>query len=360
MGAMTPLCDGEAVARIGHPAMLEFLKMAEQKSTRLGAVKSGAKDAARQLLEDGRYPPRPAARPPEMVDPRWVVKALALAVAAALALGYGTWCMLFHQGQGQLVLHPKRTATVPAAIAGASVETIRFGPDDTGKPQRVGWMIPAAGGGKYAGITVLYLPPGDGSLVDSVPTLGLLHGLGVRVFAFDYRGYGQSAAMSPSEARMRQDADAAFAYLTGTRMVQEDQIVPYGAGVGASLAAYLAQEHRGMRAMVVDSPGPDPLATVLANPRTKLLPVRWLFHERFALAGPLAGLTTPKLLISAEDDDGRLRGAADPKVMVFAMPVPSNPESGAKRMEWLTRFFDQYVAGMQTKQLQFGVQGSVQ
>jgi pimeloyl-ACP methyl ester carboxylesterase len=334
--------------------------MAQKKATGVDSVVSRAKAAAREGMQSMNYPPRPAGGPLGPVNAMWVVKAVSAAVALALALGYASLCLLFYQGQWQLILHPKRTTSVPAEIGGTRVETIRFGPNETGKTQRVGWKIPAASGARYPGVTVLYVPPGDGSLADAVPTLAMLHELGVNLFAFDYRGYGQSAAVRPNEARMVEDTESAMAYLKDIRMIPEDEIVPYGAGVGASLAAQLALRHEAIPAVIVDSPGADPLATVLADPRTKLLPVRMLLHDRFLLAEPLAALKRPKLLLSTREDDARLRGAEDPKMMVFALAAPSSRQYGPKRMAWLARFFDQYVAAAKVKELQFGVQGSVQ
>jgi len=215
----------------------------------------------------------------------------------------------------------------------------------------VGWILPAPAGSRYAGTTVLYLPSGDGSLADATETLGILHGLGVRVFAFDYRGYGQSVAVHPNQAGMTEDAERAFAYLTTSQGVPEGEIVPYGAGVGGSMAAHLAQEHKGVPAVIVESPGPDPLAMVENAPRTKYLPVQWLLHDRFPLAEPLAGLKTPKLLMSPEMKDARLAAAADPKRTVFAVPLPTSAAYGPMMRSSLAQFFEEYVAGAKVQPL---------
>jgi uncharacterized protein len=289
------------------------------------------------------YPKQPEG-PPEVVDPVWLVKAVAIVILAALACGYASLCFLLYQGQWQLILHPKQTTAAPAQVGGAAVDMVKFGTDESGTPQLTGWLIPAAGGGRYAGMTMLFLPPGDGSLADSAATLALLHGFGVNVFGFDYRGYGQSVAVHPNQERMTVDAERAWTYLTTSRGVPANEIVPYGAGVGASLAVHLAAEHAEVPAVIVDSPGLDPLTTVLADPRTKYLPVRWLLNDRFPLAEPLAGLKTPKLLIAQDQKDARFQSAADPKVTVAGLPARSNPEYTQLMTGWLSRFLDQYVA----------------
>ncbi len=223
--------------------------------------------------------PQPA--PPEVVSPIWLVKAIALTVVVALLCGYLTFCLLFYQGQWQLVLHPTRTAASPISIAGVPYELIRFGPDESAIPQLTGWWIPSDPGGRYSHLTVLFLADGDGSLADSVPTLASLHNLGINVFAFDYRGYGQSAAIRPSQQSMTRDVDSAWQYLTTSRAIPAQQIVPYGTGTGASLATHLATTHNTVPALILDSPRADLLDTAMRDPRAALVPVRLLFHERF-------------------------------------------------------------------------------
>src|SRR6202020_1447086 len=135
-----------------------------------------------------------------------------------------------------LVLHPTRTASAPASIAGAPYELIHFGLDESAIPQLTGWWIPAPPNARYAQSTILFLPTGDGSLTNSVTTLTALHNLGINVFAFDYRGYGQSADTHPSQEKMTQDANHAWQYLNTSRNIPAHQIIPYGSGVGSSLA----------------------------------------------------------------------------------------------------------------------------
>src|SRR6201993_3334283 len=116
--------------------------------------------------------PQPA--PPDVVSPIWLVKAIVLTIVAALLCGYLTLCLLFYQGQWQLVLHPTRTSASPASIAGIPYELVRFGPDESATPQLTGRWIPAAPGSPYASITMLFLPDGNGSLVNSTPLLASL------------------------------------------------------------------------------------------------------------------------------------------------------------------------------------------
>jgi pimeloyl-ACP methyl ester carboxylesterase len=268
-------------------------------------------------------------------------------IVAALFCGYLTFCLLFYQGQWQLVLHPTRTSSAPASIAGIPYELIHFGLDESATPQLTGWWIPSAPGARYAHTTILFLPGSEGSLTDSIPTLASLHDIGLNVFAFDYRGYGQSALTRPSQVNMTNDADSAWRYLSKSRTIPDSQIIPYGTGVGAALATKLATDHTSVPGLILDTPRADLLEVAQRDPRSRLVPVSLLFHERFPLAAPLSTLKTPKLLISrTTSPDESFLHASDPKLTV---ELPSLSETVYTQS--LTRFLDQYLPPAPVPQL---------
>jgi uncharacterized protein len=300
----------------------------------------------RPTPKPSRHTP-PTNAPPEVVSPLWLVKAIAITIVVALFCGYLTFCLLFYQGQWQLVLHPNRTSAAPAFIAGIPYQLIHFGPDESATPQLTGWWIPASPRARYADTTILFLPSGDGALADSIPTLSSLHNIGLNVFAFDYRGYGQSAPTRPSQKNMTRDVDSAWQYLTNSRAIPEQQIIPYGTGVGASLATQLAVDHSKIPALVLDTPHADLLKAAQRDPRSRLIPLSLLFHENFPLATPLATLKTPKLLLARTSAaDQSYRTAADPKLTV-ELSISSDPLYNQS----LTRFLDQYFPPAPPSQL---------
>lgn len=330
---------------------------------------------------------------PEVVEPLWLVKAIGLTLVAALVCGYLALCLLFYQGQWQLVLHPSKRPDAEVKLDGVATETVRFGIDESATPQLAGVYIPAAvgtipasvgtipaaagtkpvavgtmppavtapgtgallstAGPRYGNETILYLPSGDGQLADADATLQMLHNLRLNVFAFDYRGYGASLKLNPAqphpnEQRMAEDANSAWQYLTVSRGLKPSQIIPFGTGVGAALAAGLAERHAEVPALIVDAPRPDLLAAIRRDPRTSSLPVGALFHERFAITGALASLKTPKFLIVHEGAEqggveevaavrALARSAADPK-FTLSLGAKSSP---AMLPEALGRFLDQ-------------------
>ena len=267
-----------------------------------------------------------------------MLKAIGVVILAALLCSYLSLCLLYRIGQWQIVLHPDPSAKTKPAPAGM----VRFGPDESGRPQLTGEWISGDRGARYSTITVLFLAGGDGSRLNASATVDALRETGLNVLWFDYRGYGLSGAVHPNQQRMSEDAASAWRYLTGTREIAPQQIVLYGTGVGASLAVQLASEHTEVPAVILDSPFTDLLKTAQQDSRSSLIPTGLLFKERFPLASPLSTLSVPKLLLysSKEAEPSAFATAATPKLTVS---LPSASDLLFK--ETLTRFLDQYVAG---------------
>ena len=167
---------------------------------------------------------------------------------------------------------------------------------------------------------------------------------GLNVLAFDYRGYGRSAAKPhPTQERMQQDAEAAWNYVTGLRGVPADHILLYGAGVGSTLAVNLAAGHPEVAGLVLRNATADVLGTIRSEKRARMFPVALLLKDRFDLHA-LQEVHTPKLLwdigSSAANPETAARvaayhSAADPKMMV-TLPTPNPAEEAAS----LRRFLD--------------------
>jgi pimeloyl-ACP methyl ester carboxylesterase len=271
----------------------------------------------------------------------WLGGAFVGTLLFAVVCVYISFCFLFWQGQWQLIFKPARSiATTPASV-GIGYDEVRFDATETGALQLAGWWIPAQSPIAYDGRTVLIFHDGVGSLSDSVPQLRALHRLGVNVFAFDYRGFGKSLDLHPSEKSTNEDADAAWRYLTETRHLSPDTIILDGVGLGAAIAAETALRHPSAPALIVEHPRPPPLQEVHFDPRARLLPIAFLLHDRFDPAKPLAVLQTPKLFLYPVRDTPTLyyENAAQPKERAFL----ATDEDKNSYVACLRDFLDRYI-----------------
>jgi uncharacterized protein len=238
------------------------------------------------------------------VSGRWLLTAFLVSLGAALLCGYLTLCLLFYQGQWQLLYHPSRTIGATPATAGLAFDDIRFDVTDTGRPQLDGWWVPAAPGSAYSGATVLYLHGARGSLSDTVPELARLHALGLNVFAIDYRGFGRSEGAHPTERTAAADSLAAWKYLADTRSIPARGLVVWGNGVGATFAAHVAAAFA-PAGVILEDPTPPARQILVADARARILPLFLLQNETLDPTPDLKAASTPRLFLDHLDDSYR-------------------------------------------------------
>jgi pimeloyl-ACP methyl ester carboxylesterase len=285
--------------------------------------------------------PKPTSGVPPTVSGRWLLIALLITLAAAAACGYGALCLLFYQGQWQMLFHPSRAITATPADDGIAYDDIRFDVTDTGLPQLDGWWIPADPNAMYASATILYLHDARGSLSDAVPALSALHSIGINVLAIDYRGFGQSAGAHPTERLATDDSIAAWTYLTDTRRIPAQSILVEGDGVGATFAAHLAA-HFSPAGAILEDPNLPARQIFESDARAQILPLFLLQKEKL---DPVADLTlahVPRLFLDRRGNSARTRqlflASSYPKEYVDLRSVPNATVAATLR-----RFLDEVL-----------------
>jgi hypothetical protein len=289
--------------------------------------KSNLQVVPRKPHAAGHREPRSKHAKTELVSGRWLLAALGVTVGAAIACGWLVLCLLFWQGSWQLLYHPSATVTKTPASAGLSFDRVAFAVTDAGVPQLKGWWIPAAPGSDRGRLTVLVLHGQDGNLGDTVDTLALLHEAGVNVFAFDYRGYGESQFVRPSEQTWRLDAEWAIKYLTSERQIGAGTIVLFGNRLGADLALEVAAQHPELAGVVADAPIADPASAIFNDARARMVPARLLVHDRYDQGAAASAVRVPVLWLERTDATGSPKepqayeGVASHKMLVWVDPA---------------------------------------
>ena len=233
--------------------------------------------------------------------------------AAGVAL-YLTVCLLFYQGQWQFAFFPPKTkpnaapliAASRAAASGLPVRDVQFDYTEEGIAQLDGWWVPAEGSDRITSPAstrpvVLFCHSGTTDMRENIALLHALHGLGVAVFAFDYRGFGGSQHVHPSQQKAYADGDAALRYLTGTRHIDVKRIVLYGSELGSAVAAHVAQQSPHLAGLVLEDAQPSLVAQVKREQHIHALPLWLIFQDRFDIAGIVPELKMPKLFFITPD-----------------------------------------------------------
>jgi uncharacterized protein len=267
-----------------------------------------------------------AAAQPPTVSVVWLITVLGSVVVGSVFLAWVALCFVFWQGSWQLLYHPTFKLSRTPASVGIAFDPIGLATTQAGVQRLSGWWIPAARGAPFANITVLYLHGATGNLSNTVDDLQRLHAAGLTVLAIDYRGYGRSEFVHPSEARFLQDTNWALQYLTGTRYAAPGSILLVGQGLGANLAVEVASAHPKLAGVVLEDPLPDPTSAIFRDPRAHVVPAHWLVDDRWDLNAAASHLQTPALWLAPR----HAAGNAPP----VHTPAAFQKISGPKSLVW--------------------------
>jgi len=195
--------------------------------------------------------------------------------------------------QAHYVYYPERTLSGDPSRIGLQFETVYF--ETTDGVQLSGWFIP----NESARGAILFCHGNAGNISHRLASIEIFHRLGLEVFIFDYRGYGQSEG-KPTEHGTYKDAQAAWQYLIDDRQVNPNEIIVFGRSLGGGVASWLAQSHA-PGALILESTFtslPDIAATLYPY-----LPVRLLLRFEYNTAENLGRVNCPVLIVHSRDDE---------------------------------------------------------
>ncbi len=203
---------------------------------------------------------------------------------------------LLYLGQERLLFLPEmggRELVASPSDRGLSYDTVWLETED-GERLHAWWIPhPQARG-------VIHFSHGNaGNISHRLDSVQIFHDLGLSVLIYDYRGYGRSSGR-PGEAGIREDARAAWRWLTKEADVAPEQIVLFGRSMGGAVAALLAAE--------VESAGLIMESTFTSVPDLAAelywwLPARWLARIQLDARAALRDLDRPALIIHSRSDE---------------------------------------------------------
>jgi len=158
-----------------------------------------------------------------------------------------------------------------------------------------GWFIPS----NPARRTVLFIHGNAGNISHRLESVNIFHRLELNVFIIDYRGYGQSEGRVTERGTYR-DAEAAWNYLCNTKGISTKQIIIFGRSLGASIASWLAGEHR-PAALIIESGFTS--VPSMAQRFYPFLPVRWLTYFEYDTKKYVKNISCPVLVVHSRNDD---------------------------------------------------------
>lgn len=231
-----------------------------------------------------------------MIRRRWAASTLAALLTAAAG------CTGLDDLQRQAIfrIDPQQTRWYSDPLPG----TERFYLHLTNGDRIHAWYLPAAEAPNDAP-TVLYLHGARWNLNNSVFRLRRWHELGFNMLAIDYRGFGDSAPLLPSEDSAFEDVLAGFDELR-RRQPDPTRRFVYGHSLGGALAVRLAAAEQAQSAelagVVLESSFTS-IAGLAATMRWGWLPgISLLVTQPFDSQRRIAQMSVPLLLIHGTGD----------------------------------------------------------
>lgn len=250
---------------------------------------------------------------------RWVTLCVTLCATLCLsALGSG--CAWWDAKERELVYRPApgRPADFGGLKPGDQMYTLKVRGEQPGKPETLAfWWMPAA---DPQAPTVLYLHGTFRSLYKNHPKMEALRDAGVSVLAVDYRGWGDSEPIIPSEESILADADVAWTELLKRQPDPKKRVI-FGHSMGGGVAIDLASRKRYLTdyaALILESTFTS-LPDVAASVGSIGIIASWITRQRFYSDQKIAKVDAPILMMHGDRDKtvpvelGRkLRDAARP------------------------------------------------
>lgn len=213
--------------------------------------------------------------------------------AAVMALLYATACTYMWATQLDHVFEPELLLQTTPDRLGMKFEELRIPVGrgvDSGELHA--WWVPAE---QSNAPTFLYLHGNYRNIGNNMEHTLRLHKLGFNVLLPDYRGFGKSSGGRPNEAKVYEDAEAAWQYLLKQRGVQPGQAFIYGHSLGGAIAIDLALHHPEAAGLITESTFTSMVE--MGKLSYAYLPVDWLLNQRFESLKKIAALKIPVLLI---------------------------------------------------------------
>ena len=146
---------------------------------------------------------------------------------------------------------------------------------------------------------VLYLHGARWNLTGSVTRIDRWRQLGFSVLAVDYRGFGQSTDVAPTEAYACEDAEAAYDYLAKIAPGRPRYIV--GHSLGGAIAVELARRRPDAAGLVLEATFTS-VADMVGESTWGFLPVSLILTQKFDTLSKIADVKVPVLIAHGTND----------------------------------------------------------
>jgi hypothetical protein len=180
-------------------------------------------------------------------------KRILLLLMSAAVLLYFVYCTYMWTTQRHIIFEPTSELQTTPDRLGLKFEEVRI-PSGSGaeRGELYAWWLPAD---QANAPTLLYLHGNDKNVSHGhdIDSASRMHGMGYNLLMIDYRGYGKSTGGEPSEAKVYEDAEAAWNYLLKQHASAPQRTFIYGHSLGGAIAIDLAIHHPEAAGVIAES-----------------------------------------------------------------------------------------------------------
>jgi alpha-beta hydrolase superfamily lysophospholipase len=203
-------------------------------------------------------------------------------------------CAYWTEKQGELIFRPTKDVWRGFNGAAASFDE-HWIPVGNGHKLHA-WWIKAE---QADAPVILYLHGARWNLTGSVTRVDRWRKLGFTVLAVDYRGFGQSSDLTPSEETAYEDAEAAWAYLAQIAPKSPRYIV--GHSLGGAIAVELARRRPDAAGLVLEATFTS-VREMIAQSPWSFLPVDLILTQEFDALRKIPELKVPLVVVHGTRD----------------------------------------------------------
>jgi uncharacterized protein len=245
-----------------------------------------------------------------------------LFTAMVMTLALLAGCSTLDERQRTWIFQPSDNSWAGGVAAADGMDDVWIDYQPAGdepKARLHGLWLPA---GKPDAPVMLYLHGAKYNVTASAPRMRRMQALGFSVLAVDYRGFGKSTYVLPSEGSAYEDARAAWSWLSSRYPGRPRYI--FGHSLGGPIAINLAAEVSDESGTIVEGTFTS-IADVVGSSKWSWLPVSLFITQRFEAVRKVDKIGSPLLVVHGGEDHlilpdlGRklYEAAAEPKMFVL-------------------------------------------
>jgi uncharacterized protein len=216
-------------------------------------------------------------------------------IAAFAILSTVAGCSYLDQKQRELIFRPAKESWWGSRGVNYSHEDRWIEVGANGEKVHA-WWVPSADEKAPA---LLYLHGARWDLTGSVTRIDRWKKLGFSVLAIDYRGFGKSSDVTPSEEFAYEDAEAAWALLATLAPGKPRYLV--GHSLGGAVAAEMARRHPDASGLVLEATFTS-IKDLIGESGWSMLPVGLILTQQFDTLGKMGDIRVPIMITHGTSD----------------------------------------------------------